>query len=218
MNENASVNRRPLKTRNRKWAGTLARTLTRLGVTPNSISVASCGFAALAAVSLWYVGRVPSDWHTRCLLIIAACGIQLRLLCNMIDGMVAIEGGRQTKSGELFNELPDRISDAMIFIGAAYAVPSFSWTLELGWSVAVLSIITAYTRALGVTMGAGQQFLGPMAKPHRMAALTVTCLFGAVAPLYFAIIMPTALGVIALGCVVTCCRRCRQILVEVQSK
>ncbi|HTB85928.1 MAG TPA: hypothetical protein VK742_19950, partial [Candidatus Sulfotelmatobacter sp.] len=103
-------------------------------------------------------------------------------------------------------------------IGAAYAVPSFGWNLELGWSVAVLSVITAYIRALGVTMGAGQQFLGPMAKPHRMFTITVTCLLGAMVPLYISKLIPAALALIALGCVITGCRRCRQIMVEVQSK
>jgi phosphatidylglycerophosphate synthase len=211
-------NRRPLKTRDAKWAGALARALTRLGITPNSISVVSCVFAAIAGASLWAVGRVQPDWHCRGLLIIAACGVQLRLLCNMIDGMVAIEGGCRTKSGELFNELPDRISDAFVFIGAAYAVPSFGWNVELGWSVAVLSVITAYIRALGVTMGAGQQFLGPMAKPHRMFTMTVTCLVGAIVPLYVPKLIPAALALIALGCVITGYRRCRQIMREVQSK
>jgi len=218
MNDPAQANRRPLKTRNAKWAGSLARTLTRLGVTPNSISVVSCVFAAFAGISLCLVGRAQTDGQSRCLLGIAACGVQLRLLCNMIDGMVVIEGGCRTKSGELYNELPDRISDAIIFIGAAYAVPSISWNLELGWSVAVLAVITAYVRALGVTMGAGQQFLGPMAKPHRMAAITAACLLGAIAPLYLSKIIPVALAVIAIGCVITCHRRCRQILVEVHSK
>jgi phosphatidylglycerophosphate synthase len=212
------VNRRPLKTRSAKWAGVLARALTRLGITPNRISMVSCGFAAIAGVSLWLVGRVQSGWQIRCVLLIAAGGVQLRLLCNMIDGMVAIEGGRKTKSGELFNELPDRISDALVFIGAAYAVPSFHWNVELGWLVAVLAVMTAYVRALGVTMGAGQQFHGPMAKPHRMAAITVTCLLGAIAPSYVPKLIPLALVVIALGCVVTCYRRCRQILVEVEAK
>jgi phosphatidylglycerophosphate synthase len=179
--------------------------------------VASCFFAVIAGVSLWYVGRVAPDWYGRWLLVIAACGVQLRLLCNMIDGMVAIESGHQTKSGELFNELPDRISDALVFIGAAYATPSVPWTLELGWAVAVLSVMTAYVRALGVTMGAGQKFLGPMAKPHRMAAMTVACLLGAMAPVYFSRILPVTLGVIAAGCVVTMYRRCRQILKEVES-
>jgi phosphatidylglycerophosphate synthase len=218
MNDQTQVNRRPLKTRDAKWAGTLARTLTRLDVTPNSISVVSCVFAAIAAISLWFVGRAQTDGISRCLLVIAACSVQLRLLCNMIDGMVAIEGGCRTKSGELFNELPDRISDAFVFIGAAYAVPSFSWNIELGWSVAVLSVITAYVRALGVTMGAGQQFLGPMAKPHRMAAITATCLLGAIVPVYISKIIPVALAVIAIGCVITCYRRCRQIIVEIHSK
>src|SRR5271165_6404992 len=111
MNDPTQVNRRPLKTRNAKWACSLARSLTRLGVTPNSISVASCAFAAIAGISLWLVGRAERDGQIRWLLVIAACGVQLRLLCNMIDGMVAIEGGCRTKSGELFNELPDRISD-----------------------------------------------------------------------------------------------------------
>lgn len=218
MNNPTEANRRPLKTRSARWATALAKALTRLGANPNDISVTSCVFAAIAGVSLWYVGRVQSDWHSRWLLVIAACGVQLRLLCNMIDGMVAIEGGRKTKSGELFNELPDRISDAFVFVGAGYAAPSFSLTPELGWTVAVLSIITAYVRALGVTMGAGQQFLGPMAKPHRMAAITIACLLGAMAPLYISRIIPIALGVIALGCVVTIHRRCRRIMVEVASK
>jgi phosphatidylglycerophosphate synthase len=211
-------NRRPLKTRNAKWAGSLARALTKLGITPNSISVFSCVCAAIAGASLWYVGRSQADWQIRCSLVIAACGVQLRLLCNMIDGMVAIEGGCRTKSGEMFNELPDRISDAVIFIGAAYAVPSFSWNIELGWSVAVLSVITAYIRALGVTMGTGQQFLGPMAKPHRMFAITITCLLGGFIPFYVSKLIPLALAVIALGCVITCYRRCRKILAEVQAK
>jgi phosphatidylglycerophosphate synthase len=218
MNDPVSANRRPLKTRNAKWAGAIARNLTRLGITPNSISVVSCAFAAIAGASLWEVGRIPPDWHTRFFLVLAACGVQLRLLCNMMDGMVAIEGGLRTKSGELFNELPDRISDALIFIGAAYAAPACSWNLELGWSVAVLSVITAYVRALGVNMGAGQQFLGPMAKPHRMAAITVTCLLGVIVPWYLARLIPAALAVIALGCVITCYRRCRQILAVVQTK
>jgi phosphatidylglycerophosphate synthase len=218
MNNPVLVNRRPLKTRNAKWAGALARILTGLGVTPNCISVTSCLFAAIAGVSLWFAGHAQSGWQIRCALVIAAGGVQLRLLCNMIDGMVAIEGGRKTKSGELFNELPDRISDALVFIGAAYAVPSFNWNVALGWSVAVLSVLTAYVRALGVTMGAGQQFHGPMAKPHRMAAITVTCLLGAIAPFYISKLIPFALTVIALGCLITCYRRCRQILVEVQSK
>ena len=66
------------------------------------------------------------------MLVLAVAGIQGRLLCNMLDGMVAIEGGRQTKSGEIFNDLPDRIADALIFICAGYAARMRPFGVELG--------------------------------------------------------------------------------------
>jgi phosphatidylglycerophosphate synthase len=42
----------------------------------------------------------------------AAC-IQLRLLCNLLDCMVAIEGGKSAPTGALFNEMPDRFADPL---------------------------------------------------------------------------------------------------------
>jgi phosphatidylglycerophosphate synthase len=154
------------------------------------------------------------------LLIAAVCGMQLRLLCNLFDGMVAIEGGFKTKSGEIFNELPDRFSDAFIFIGAAYSLPSFRWTSELGWAAAVMALITAYVRALGASMGAGQEFIGPMAKQHRMALMTIACLVAAFAPQWpvVAKVLPLVLALIVAGCLATVFRRCRKIaqLMETQ--
>jgi phosphatidylglycerophosphate synthase len=146
--------------------------------------------------------------------------MQLRLLCNLFDGMVAIEGGFKTNAGELFNELPDRFSDAFIFIGAAYSVPQFAWTRELGWAVAVLGLITAYTRALGASMGAGQHFLGPMAKQQRMAVMTLACLVAALGPIWppATNLVPVALAVIALGCLMTIFRRCRRIAEAMEDK
>jgi hypothetical protein len=80
--------------------------LTRSGVRPNQISVASAVFGAGAGVVL-AVSENSRFWF----LVAAAC-IQARLLCNLFDGMVAVEGGFRTKSGEIFNELPDRFADA----------------------------------------------------------------------------------------------------------
>jgi len=154
------------------------------------------------------------------LLILAIIGMQSRLLCNLFDGMVAIEGGFKTKAGEIFNELPDRFSDAFIFIGAAYSVPELAWTRDLGWAAAVLSVITAYVRALGASMGVGQYFLGPMAKQQRMAVMTAACFIGTLAPIWVAVnkIIPLALGIVVVGCLVTIFRRCSRIACEMESK
>lgn len=198
----------------------MARRLAHAGVRPNTISVASVFFAAQAGACLWLSGRVTHPWQWSALLVLAAAGIQMRLLCNLFDGMVAIEGGFRTKAGEIYNELPDRFSDALILAGAACSVPDFAWTRDLGWLAAVLAVITAYVRALGVSAGASQQFVGPMAKPHRMAVMTAACLLAALAPIWSPLTraLPLALGVIAVGCVVTIARRTRRIILELESK
>lgn len=40
----------------------------------------------------------------------------------MLDGMVAIEGGHQSKAGPIYNDVPDRFSDVIIFFCAGYTV------------------------------------------------------------------------------------------------
>jgi phosphatidylglycerophosphate synthase len=220
MNESNNITRRPLRSRDTKWARAIAGSLARAGVRPNFISVAGTLFAAFAGICLWEAGNHEPGWRWSILLICAICGMQLRLLCNLFDGMVAIEGGFKTKAGEIFNELPDRFSDAFIFIGAAYSFPSFEWTRELGWTAAVLSVITAYVRALGASMGAGQQFIGPMAKQQRMATMTGACLIAAFAPIMPALakVIPLALGLVVAGCIVTIFRRCGRIACEMEVK
>ncbi len=220
MSNQENITRRPLKSRDTKWAGAIATSLARAGVRPNVISVAGTVFAAGAGVCFWFAGHTTQGWQWSILLILAICGMQLRLLCNLFDGMVAIEGGFKTKAGEIFNELPDRFSDAFIFIGAAYAVPGFAWTCELGWSAAVLAVVTAYVRALGASMDAGQQFIGPMAKQQRMAVMTVACVVGAFAPIWpwLVRIIPIVLALVVAGCVITIFRRCGLIAREMELK
>ena len=192
--------------------------LIRWRIRPNHISVASIAFAAAAGVCFWASASQSS--HRAWLLVAAAGLIQIRLLCNLFDGMVAIEGNFRTRSGEIYNELPDRFADALILIGAGYATPRPEWMPLAGWAATVLALITAYTRALGVAAGASQHFCGPMAKPHRMAALTLGTLVGAVLlwlKLDFPIIGWT-LVIISAGCLVTIWRRTSRILRDLESK
>ena len=214
------ITRRPLKSRDTNWAKTITSRLARAGVRPNAISVAGTGFSALAGACLFAAGKTNLDWRWSVLMILAIGGMQLRLLCNLFDGMVAIEGGFKTKAGEIFNELPDRFSDAFIFIGAAYSVPSLPATHDLGWAAAVMAVITAYTRALGASMGTGQHFIGPMAKQHRMALMTAACALAAFAPLWpdASKVIPAALTLVVAGCLLTVFRRCRKIAQIMEAK
>src|SRR5437016_686018 len=217
--DTTSTARRPLKTRQKDWAKTIARFLVRQRVYPNTISILSIVFAVLAGAAL-YSSSYSTAPHRVLLLLVAAAGIQLRLLCNMLDGMVAVEGGMQTKSGEIFNDLPDRISDALILIPAGYAVPDLPYGPVLGWCAALLAIFTAYVRLMGGAAGLTQSFIGPMAKPHRMATLTAACLLSVVVVKFPhpGTLLWIALVIINAGCVVTIWRRTARILQGLETR
>jgi phosphatidylglycerophosphate synthase len=215
----AAPPRRPLKTRQRAWAQALARLLTRAGIAPNTISIASLVFATAAGICLGLTARSEGITRSSLFLAAAAC-IQLRLLCNMLDGLVAIEGGRKTVYGEIFNDMPDRFADVAILVGAGYSISNFPWGREVGWLAAVLAVITAYIRLLGGSMGVPQYFLGPMAKPHRMALLTAACVVS-----LFEIhsglrgqIMALALALMVVGMLVTCARRTIRIVADLKKR
>lgn len=200
--------RRPLATRRKGWAHAMARALNRVGLSPDAISIGGLIFGIAAGLLIWRSGS--DNGVARVLeLLGAAALIQLRLLCNLLDGMVAVEGGRRTAHGELFNDVPDRFADLAIFVGAGYALSQYAFGPALGWCAGVLSVLTAYVRLLGASTTGRHHFEGPMAKPHRMAVMTVACVLSALEPLWgwHGQLLATALTLVTLGAVVTFVRR-----------
>ena len=169
--------RRPIATRELKISADAARWLARCGVSANSISLAGM----MCGVGAGVVFYATSGWPemTRVAWVMGAVLVQMRLLANMLDGMVAIEGGKATKVGELYNDIPDRVSDAATLIGLGFAA---SGHVVVGLGATVAAILTAYVRAAASAAGASQQFCGPMAKPQRMFAVTLVALYMGMAP------------------------------------
>jgi phosphatidylglycerophosphate synthase len=180
----------------------------RTPITPNQISVIGIVFSGLGAWAL--------VWETRWGLLAAAVAIQLRLLCNLFDGMVAVEGGRAAADGPLFNEVPDRLEDSLLLVAGGYAA-GFPW---LGFLAALLAMFTAYIRVLGASFGFAHDFRGPMAKQQRMAALTLGCVAGFVESLFSptAYMLVLALGVIAAGALLTAARRLGAIAAQLRAR
>ena len=188
-------------------------------MSPNAISVASVGFAAVGAVAFTLATRTEALLQAACFAAVIVC-VALRSICNMIDGMVAVEGGKATPSGPLFNEFPDRISDALFFVGAGVASASQPWGEHLGWLAALLAVTTAYARSLGAATGAGDDFRGPMAKPTRMAILAVACGAAAVESVLDTppVSLRIGLAIVCVGCVVTIARRLRWAAKALEAK
>lgn len=208
--------RRYLRTREQRWPRAVATTLANWGFRPNGVSVLSILFAAGAGFALWRFGA-GGNWR---LLVTAAVAIQLRLLCNMLDGLLAVEGGFKSKLGDLYNEIPDRIADIAILVGAGYAVIGMPYGVMLGWWAALLAVLTAYLRLLAGSLGAQQLFIGPMAKQHRMFVMTLGCLAGAIehSRLGTARAVWVALIVVVAGSVITFARRLARLATELESR
>jgi len=213
------MTRRILATRDAGWARVCARRLARAGVKPNTVSVVGVGFALCTFGAFCLAPGVPRGARI-VVLLLAAASIQLRLLCNLLDGMLAVEEGLKTTAGEIYNDLPDRISDVIILAGAGYSIGSLPPGATLGWIAASLAVFTAYVRQLGGSLGVSQPFVGPMAKQHRMFTLTVATLLSAVeaAGGLPPIAIRTGLAAIAVGSIVTIIRRTRIIAGEVGAR
>lgn len=205
-----TATRRPIASRDSRWAKALARRLAASRVTPNMISQASVGFAAVAGGCFWAAGGAGL-W----LLLPGALAVQGRLVCNLIDGMVAIEGGQKAPDGPFWNEAPDRAADILIIAGLGLG----SGLPVLGWAAATLAVLTAYLRELGRAEGMAPDFSGPLAKPQRMALVTLA------APLAFAeplvtgtsLVLPVALWLLVVGTGVTALRRARRLVLWLRS-
>lgn len=170
------ADRRPIAARDLGVTRRMAAALVARGTSPNGISVAgmAAGMAAglaFAAVA-WWPGAATPFWLAGALL------VQARLLANLLDGMVAIGRGVASPVGELFNEVPDRVSDTAVLLGLGVAAGS----LALGLGAALAAMLTAYVRTAARAAGAPMDFAGPMAKQHRMALATGLALWCAVVP------------------------------------
>ncbi|HHW83288.1 MAG TPA: CDP-alcohol phosphatidyltransferase family protein [Actinomycetales bacterium] len=239
MNSTHGQDRRTIPQRSTSWASRIADVLTALRLTPNSISVVSVLVAAVGAAALVFSASVDGGARVGLLVLAAVC-LPLRLLLNMLDGMLAVERGMKTPTGDLFNELPDRIADLLVIAAAGYATAGV-WMLgrdlgdagaggpvggtvdvgvAIGWAAAALAILTAYVRTLGVANGVGNFFGGPMAKPPRMWVLVAAALLSILeGPLGWpkGIVFAVAVSVIALGSLATVWVRLNRIVAALRT-
>ena len=148
--------RRPIASRELRVWRFAAGKLAGAGVSANFISMLGMVAAFGAAAALAMTPRL-TGWNLRVHYLLAGALIQLRLLANMLDGMVALAGGTSSRLGELYNEIPDRLSDTVILVAAGYS----AWSdPALGWAAAAMALFVTYIRAVGKSLGFRGFFMG----------------------------------------------------------
>jgi phosphatidylglycerophosphate synthase len=175
----------------------------------DTISYLSIAASAAAGVCFWRAADAP--W----LLLAAPLLCYVRLWLNMLDGMVALAARQASPRGEILNDLPDRVSDVLIFAGVAHSGLASPFS---GYWAAIFALLTAYVGTLGQAVGVQREFSGPMSKPWRMVLLhagswcaAAAALIGAPATGPLTLLDYTCV-LIALGCVQTIAIRLTRIL------
>jgi phosphatidylglycerophosphate synthase len=158
------TSRRPIADAFRRTARLPVKWCVEWEIHPDVISYLSILASAMAATCFWRARVCP--WF----LLLGPAFCYLRLFYNMLDGMVALAAGKASHRGEILNDLPDRISDVLIFAGVAHS--GLNAVLSGYWA-AIFALLTAYVGTLGKAVGAQREFSGSMAKPWRMVALHI---------------------------------------------
>ncbi|MGO1000373.1 CDP-alcohol phosphatidyltransferase family protein [Lysobacter sp. CA196] len=209
--------------RRRDWRLALAARLRARGATPNGISLFAIGLSALAGLSFFFALRDPPHYGAVLLLFAALCLVG-RLLCNRLDGLLARRGGMVGKAGEVYSDAPDRLADALVFLGVGYGLtPWMAWASDLGWAASLLAVGTAYVRVLGMACGLREHDEGPMPRRTRMIATAVAAVLAAIGlalghAVVVAWMLLAALTAVIVGAAWTIAQRLRAIVRELEAR
>lgn len=134
----------------------------------------------------------------------------VRLGLNALDGMVASATHTSTSTGEVLNELSDRMADVAWIVGLGFIV---GFPLALGALGAVL--LSSYAGMLGKAVGGRRLYGGVMAKADRMIVLALAAPIAAYAGDR---VLEWATWLIGIGAFVTLVERVMTIYRELHAK
>jgi len=151
-----------------------ARVFSRLGFTPNAVTL--LGFA-VTALGAWLIvlGLYPYA------VILVALGGFL----DGVDGALARLLNRVTKFGGALDSVLDRYGDALIMVAAWYSLKVMA---VLGFFALAGSLITSYSRARLEVTGLSLSSVGLLERPERMIILVLTLIFSAYANYFFIVL------------------------------
>ena len=146
----------------------VAKTLARLGVSPNAITLAglvgACGSAYLLGAGSLVLGGV----------VMLVAGV-----LDLFDGAVARLTGRASKFGALLDSTADRVSEAVVLLGLLVFYMNEPSTLgaALAFAAMVGSMMVSYVRARAEGLGVHWTG-GVMTRPERVAVLGAAAIVG----------------------------------------
>lgn len=142
----------------------IARVLNFFRISPNFVTT----FGLVASVLIYFTSYTSQ--------LIAL--VLFSLICDGVDGSLAIYGDRASKFGELYDSIADRISEALWLMGATFVGVPVRWAIAI-W---VLGATQEYARARLASLGYSEiGVVTPTERPVRaifVIAVTLVFWFG----------------------------------------
>jgi phosphatidylglycerophosphate synthase len=136
-------------------------------VSPDALTLGAVPVAALGGALLLLSPDMP--W----LLAVVPLLAGVRLILNLLDGQLARLTGRTHRRGELYNEVGDRLADALFIAPVAFLAGAQPETVLIGLGIAILA---SYVGITARAAGGERIYRGILSKPGRMVLLSVFCL------------------------------------------
>lgn len=179
----------------------LALGVIKLGFPPEAVAITGMVVGILAGLS--FMATSESD-HSGTFWALGLVFCILRIISIRMDLFLQHHSEGFVEE-EYFQELPERVSDAVALIGFGFASLSNPW---LGLATALAAIFSAYVRSFGMLRGAAKKKAssGPMTRIHRLVLLSVTSIlmmFEIPADRFDTPLPQIALWIIFLGCIAT---------------
>lgn len=162
--------------------GPVGRSLRRVGLTADVLTVLGLLFAGVTAV---LVGQGRFGW--------AAAALIAASIPDVLDGAVAKATGTAGPRGAFFDSVVDRVTDGVVLGGAAwwYAGTDEPRLALLPLAVLGLSMLVSYERARAEGLGFDARG-GIMERAERLVALIVGLAFDILEPVLWAMVVLTA--------------------------
>jgi len=166
--------------------------LSRLGIRPNALTLASLAISTLVGALALAVST--ATWPL--LMILAA--MLTRLALNHMDGIIARELGMKTPLGGLLNEMATPVEDMALYLPLA-ARPGMPASLIVGAVMLCALIEVAGLSSLAI--GGSRRYDGPMSKVVRgvfFGAIVLGAAFGLTPALWVPATLTLIMGLLAV--------------------
>jgi len=132
---------------------------TRVGLTPNGVSVLAMLVATAASLSFYVAGREPL------LYAVGAVLVFLNGWLDLLDGALARTLAVESAAGDLLDHVLDRYADIVIIVGLAGGLGRYA----LGFAAVTGVLMTSYLGTQAQAVGLDRVYGGVMGRADRLA-------------------------------------------------